>query len=77
MILLGLVGKFGGLFASLPPPLISGLFCIVFGMIAAVGLAMLAHTDQRSDRNVRENGLGRQPGRDVSGRLQGRGLCKN
>ena len=52
MILLGMIGKFGGLFASLPRPLISGLFCIVFGIIAAVGLAMLAHTDQRSDRNI-------------------------
>ena len=28
-------GKFGGLFASLPPPLVSGLFCIMFGLIAA------------------------------------------
>lgn len=35
MILLGLIGKFGGLFASLPSPMISGLFCIVFGLIAA------------------------------------------
>lgn len=28
-------GKFGGLFASIPSPLISGLFMIVFGLIAA------------------------------------------
>lgn len=28
-------GKFGGLFASLPSPLISGLFCVMFGLIAA------------------------------------------
>lgn len=35
MMLVALIGKFGGLFASLPSPLISGLFCIMFGLIAA------------------------------------------
>jgi xanthine/uracil permease len=52
MIVLGVIGKFGGLFASVPHPLMSGLFCIVFGLIAAVGLSMLVHTDQRSERNI-------------------------
>ncbi|KAI8476384.1 MAG: permease family-domain-containing protein [Monoraphidium minutum] len=58
MILVALVGKFGGLFASIPPPLISGLFCIMFGLIAAVGLSMLAHTDQKSNRNIFIVGFG-------------------
>lgn len=37
MLLLAVLGKFGGLFASLPFAIISGLFCCVFGIIASVG----------------------------------------
>lgn len=58
IIIVALVGKFGGLFASLPSPLISGLFCIMFGLIAAVGLSMTSFTDQRSERNIFLVGFG-------------------
>jgi xanthine/uracil permease len=30
-----LQGKFGGLFASLPAAMVSGLFCVMFGCICA------------------------------------------
>ena len=45
-------GKFGGLFASLPQAMVSGLFCIMFGLIAAVGLSQMQHADQNSPRNI-------------------------
>lgn len=37
MVLLLLLssGKFGGLFASLPNAMVSGLFCVMFGCICA------------------------------------------
>ncbi|TNN66860.1 Solute carrier family 23 member 2 [Liparis tanakae] len=41
MLLLGLVGKFSALFASLPDPVLGALFCTLFGMITAVGLSNL------------------------------------
>ncbi|KAF6262263.1 permease family-domain-containing protein [Scenedesmus sp. NREL 46B-D3] len=52
-IIMGLIGKFGGLFASLPNAMVSGLFCVMFGCIcAAVGLAQMQFADQRSNRNI-------------------------
>ena len=30
----------------------SGLFCIMFGLIAAVGLSQMQHADQNSPRNI-------------------------
>ncbi|GLI64856.1 hypothetical protein VaNZ11_008241 [Volvox africanus] len=52
MLFLAIFGKFGGMFASLPPSIVSGLFCCVFGLIAAVGLSNLQFTDQNSSRNL-------------------------
>ena len=34
---LAVFGKFGGLFASMPNAIVSGLLCAMFGLIAAVG----------------------------------------
>lgn len=51
-IIMGLIGKFGGLFASLPGAMVSGLFCVMFGCICAVGLAQMQFADQRSNRNI-------------------------
>ncbi|GLC33094.1 hypothetical protein PLESTB_000371000 [Pleodorina starrii] len=52
MLFLAVFGKFGGLFASLPASIVAGLFCCVFGLIAAVGLSNLQFTDQNSSRNL-------------------------
>lgn len=35
LLLLLSAGKFGGLFASLPAAMVSGLFCVMFGCICA------------------------------------------
>jgi xanthine/uracil permease len=49
---LGLFGKFGGFAAAIPGPVIGGLYCALFGLIAAVGVQQLAKADLTSDRNL-------------------------
>ncbi|KAG9335874.1 hypothetical protein JZ751_003531 [Albula glossodonta] len=54
MIVLGLFGKFGAIFITIPDPVIGGMFLVMFGMIAAVGISNLqvqvhaaqVHTDK-------------------------------
>lgn len=41
MILLGIFGKFGAVFITIPDPVIGGMFLVMFGMIAAVGISNL------------------------------------
>ncbi|NXE93059.1 S23A1 protein, partial [Menura novaehollandiae] len=52
MIVLGTIGKFTALFASLPDPVLGGMFCTLFGMITAVGLSNLQFVDMNSSRNL-------------------------
>ncbi|XP_061105331.1 solute carrier family 23 member 1 [Conger conger] len=52
MFVLGTVGKFTALFASLPDPILGGMFCTLFGMITAVGLSNLQNVDLNSSRNL-------------------------
>lgn len=41
MIILGVFGKFGAVFITIPDPVIGGMFLVMFGMIAAVGISNL------------------------------------
>jgi len=52
MILLGTVSKFGALFTTIPQPIVGGMYCAMFGMIAAVGLSNLQFIDLNSARNL-------------------------
>jgi len=52
MILLAVVGKFGALFTTIPDPIVGGMYCAMFGMIAAVGLSNLQFVDLNSTRNL-------------------------
>jgi nucleobase transporter 1/2 len=52
MVLLGLVSKFGALFTTIPGPIVGGMYCAMFGMIAAVGLSNLQFIDLNSARNL-------------------------
>ena len=52
LILLGLFGKFGALAAAIPTPVVGGLYCAMFGLIAAVGVRQFAKADLTSDRNL-------------------------
>ncbi|NNM29991.1 MAG: purine/pyrimidine permease [Akkermansiaceae bacterium] len=52
MMVLAVFGKFGALFASIPQPVIGGIYCVMFGMIASVGLSNLQFVDLNSARNL-------------------------
>ncbi|MDV6032138.1 MAG: xanthine permease [Phycisphaera sp. RhM] len=52
LILLGLFGKFGALAAAIPQPVVGGLYCVMFGLISAVGIRQFARAELSSDRNL-------------------------
>ncbi|MFT5434874.1 MAG: xanthine/uracil permease [Myxococcota bacterium] len=52
LLALGLFGKFSAVFATIPKPIVGGLFCALFGMIASVGLSNLQFVDLNSSRNL-------------------------
>ncbi|KAM4748845.1 solute carrier family 23 member 1-like [Rhinophrynus dorsalis] len=52
LIVLGLFGKCGAIFITIPEPVIGGMFVIMFGMIAAVGISNLQYVDLNSSRNI-------------------------
>ncbi|KAL7554156.1 hypothetical protein ACHAWF_017557 [Thalassiosira exigua] len=52
MIFASIIGKFGALLASMPHPMASGLYCVVFGVIVAVGLSNLKVVDLSNQRNL-------------------------
>jgi nucleobase transporter 1/2 len=52
MIVLGAFGKFGALFTTIPQPIVGGMYCAMFGMIAAVGLSNLQFVNLNSARNL-------------------------
>lgn len=52
MIILAVVSKFGALFASIPNPVVGGVFIVMFGMVTAVGLSNLQFCDMNSPRNI-------------------------
>ena len=52
MILFGLFSKFGAAFITMPDPIVGGIFCVMFGMIAAVGLSNCQFVDLNSSRNL-------------------------
>ncbi len=52
MLVLGAVGKFGALFTTIPKPIVGGMYCAMFGMIASVGLSNLQFVNLNSARNL-------------------------
>ena len=52
LIVLGILGKFGGFAAAIPGPVVGGLYCALFGLIAAIGIQTVAKADLTSDRNL-------------------------
>ena len=52
MIVLGMVSKFGALFTTIPSPIVGGMYCAMFGMIASVGMSNLQFVDLNSARNL-------------------------
>ncbi|XP_028046931.1 solute carrier family 23 member 1 isoform X2 [Monomorium pharaonis] len=52
MILQGVISKFGAVFIIIPEPIVGGIFCVMFGMICAFGLAVLQYVNLNSARNL-------------------------
>lgn len=52
MLVIGLIGKIGVVFASMPPPIIGGMYLVMFGIISSVGISNLQFVDLTSSRNV-------------------------
>lgn len=52
LIVIGLFAKFGALVATIPSPIVGGLYCTLFGLIASVGLSALQKADMNSQRNL-------------------------
>ncbi|XP_046989524.1 solute carrier family 23 member 1 isoform X1 [Schistocerca americana] len=52
MLLQGIISKFGAVFIIIPEPVVGGIFCVMFGMIAAFGLSALQYVDLNSSRNL-------------------------
>lgn len=52
LIVLGFVTKFGAIIATIPTPIVGGVYMALFGLIAAVGLSNLLRADMSSQRNL-------------------------
>ncbi|XP_037692030.1 solute carrier family 23 member 1-like isoform X3 [Choloepus didactylus] len=52
LLLMGVFGKIGAAFATIPPPVIGGMFMVMFGVIVAVGISNLQYVDMNSSRNL-------------------------
>jgi len=49
---IGVIGKIGAVFVSIPDPIVGGIFMVMFGMITAVGISNLQFADMNSSRNL-------------------------
>nr|XP_008256371.1 solute carrier family 23 member 1 [Oryctolagus cuniculus] len=52
LLLMGVLGKIGAAFATIPTPVIGGMFLVMFGVITAVGISNLQYADMNSSRNL-------------------------
>ncbi|CAN8284425.1 unnamed protein product [Cochlearia groenlandica] len=52
MIFFSIFGKFGAFFASIPLPIFGGIYCILLGIVVAVGISFIQFSDPNSMRNM-------------------------
>ncbi|XP_037305766.2 solute carrier family 23 member 1-like isoform X1 [Pungitius pungitius] len=52
MIFMGVLGKIGAIFTTIPTPVMGGMFLIMFGVITAAGVSYMQSTDMNSSRNI-------------------------
>ncbi|GAB2289528.1 Nucleobase-ascorbate transporter 6 [Dionaea muscipula] len=50
MIFFSVLGKFGAVFASIPPPIVAALYCLFFAYVGSVGLSFLQFCNLNSFR---------------------------
>ncbi len=75
MLVLGAVGKFGGIFTTIPSPIVGGMYCAMFGMIVSVGLSNLQYVNLNSARNLFIIGFAFFMGLSVPEYFTGKILC--
>ncbi|KAJ9166179.1 hypothetical protein P3X46_020963 [Hevea brasiliensis] len=51
MIFFSIFGKFGALFASIPLPIFAAIYCVLFGIVAAIGISFIQFSNNNSMRN--------------------------
>lgn len=71
LVVLGLVAKFGAVLATIPTPIVGGLYCTLFGLIAAIGLQTCARADLSSQRNLMIMGFSLFMGLSVPAAFEG------
>ncbi|KAK3039366.1 hypothetical protein RJ639_027615 [Escallonia herrerae] len=52
-----LVGKFGAFFAQIPLPIFAAVYCVLYGIVAAIGITFIQFTNNNSMRNIYILGL--------------------
>ncbi|XP_023569619.1 solute carrier family 23 member 1 isoform X2 [Octodon degus] len=52
LLVMGVFGKIGAAFATIPTPVIGGMFLVMFGVISAVGISNLQYVSMNSSRNL-------------------------
>ncbi|XP_042442293.1 nucleobase-ascorbate transporter 3-like isoform X1 [Zingiber officinale] len=52
MIFFSIIGKFGAFFASIPLPIFAAIYCILFGLVAAIGISFIQFANNNSLRNL-------------------------
>ncbi|KAK9129623.1 hypothetical protein Sjap_010110 [Stephania japonica] len=57
MIFFSIFGKFGAFFASIPLPIFAAIYCVLFGIVAAIGISFIQFTNNNSMRNIYILGL--------------------
>ncbi|XP_054818532.1 nucleobase-ascorbate transporter 3 [Prosopis cineraria] len=57
MIFFSIFGKFGAFFASIPLPIFAAIYCILFAIVAAVGISFIQFANNNSMRNLYVLGL--------------------
>ncbi|XP_062954719.1 LOW QUALITY PROTEIN: solute carrier family 23 member 1-like [Cynocephalus volans] len=52
LLLMGVFGKIGAVFSTIPAPVNGGMFLVMFGLITAVGISNLQYVGMNSSRNL-------------------------
>ncbi|XP_072291676.1 xan_ur_permease domain-containing protein [Eucyclogobius newberryi] len=52
MVVMGVFGKAGAIFTTIPSPVVGGMFMVMFGVVAAAGVSNLQYADMNSSRNI-------------------------
>ncbi|KAK1395737.1 Nucleobase-ascorbate transporter 3 [Heracleum sosnowskyi] len=57
MIFFSIFGKFGAFFASIPVPIFAAIYCVLYGIVAAIGISFIQFANNNSMRNIYILGL--------------------